>query len=196
MPSLLTTLHKAAKAVYNEYKDKIEDIILLGSFMKGKEDPEDIDVLIIFKEQVDKPVESALKKALHLNNLDLNSITLQELEGDGFIAKEGVYLEGFSLLRNAPVSSRLGFYSVAFLCYNLSSLKGSARVRFYYALQGRGVAPGFLKTLQAARYSDNIILCAYGEIEKLKSFFEQWKIPYVTTPALIPKRLKQVLLGK
>src|SRR3989338_1102180 len=48
------------------------------------------------------------------NTFDINSITINELKGDGFIAKEGLYLEGKSLISGKLLSESLGFISLAF----------------------------------------------------------------------------------
>src|SRR3989344_1739284 len=49
---------------YNKNKDKIIDIILFGSAIKGKENPRDIDLLILFKEKKDLDLSYELKKRL------------------------------------------------------------------------------------------------------------------------------------
>ena len=195
MRSVKEKLGKSAKNVFNIHKDEIEDIILFGSFMKGKEKPKDIDLLIIFKNKVNKQIESELKKDIALPEADINSTTQRELEGEGFIAKEGLYLEGFSLINSRALSQQMGFTSVAFIKYDLQNTKGSKRIRFYYALQGRNKATGFLKEVRAKRFSESVIICDYNIIERIKPFFEQWDIKYNIIPALIPKRLRPILLS-
>ena len=190
-----TRLIKAAKSVYDKYHAEIKDIILFGSVMKGKEKPRDIDILIIFNKKVDKAIESYFKAKLNLEAADINSTTLEEFKSEGFIAREGVYLEGLSLINNELMSESIGFASIAFVKYALDNIKGSRRIRFYYALQGRNKAKGFLSEVGAKRYSKNVIICEYYKIEMIKPFFEQWKIEYTITPALVPKRLKHILLN-
>lgn len=194
MNSLNTKLNKTAKKLYKQYKEEIEDIIIFGSYMKGKEQPRDIDILIIFKNKVNKQIEAQVNQQINLTGIDVNSVTLKELEDESFIAKEGIYLEGKSLITNKNISEAMGFVSIAFFKYNISKLKGSDRIRFYYALQGRGNEKGFLTQIGAKRYSENVIIFNYSIIEKVKPFFEQWGLDYQITPALIPKRLKRILL--
>lgn len=186
------------KKLFKKHEDLLEDVILFGSSMKGKYQPKDVDILIIFKKKVDKKVEIELKNTFKSENLkqdiDLNSISLKELEGDNFIAREGIYLEGFSLIKNRQVNETLGFSSVAIIKYDLKNIKGSKRIRFYYALQGRNETKGFLFTIGAKRFAKNVIICDYSVVEKLKSFFEQWNIEIKILPTLIPKRLKHLIL--
>lgn len=194
MNSIRIRLNKIGKSSFNKYKKDLEDIVLFGSFVKGKESPKDIDLLMIFKNKVDKKIELEFKKEMNIPEADINSITSSELEGEGFIAKEGIYLEGISIVDGKPLNERLGFTSVAFLKYDLSKIKGSERVKFYYALQGRKGSRGFLGSVAAKRYAESVIVCDYDELERLKAFFEHWKIELVVTPALVPKRLKHILL--
>jgi len=93
------------------------------------------------------------------------------------------------------IGEKIGFASVAFLQYDLKDIKGSLRTRFYYALQGRRGEKGVIERLGAKKFSDALILIDYETIEPLKVFFDQWKIEYRVIPALIPKRLKKVLLN-
>jgi len=154
----LTKLNSHSKKVFIKYKADIQDIILFGSYTKGKVDYNDLDILIIFKKEVIKDAEVMLKNDLNDYKIDLNSITVKELEGDNFIAKEGLYLEGFSLVKNKKISSILGFSSVGLIKYDISKIKGSNRIRFYYALSGRGKNKGILDSLKAKKLSDNIII--------------------------------------
>ena len=64
---------------YNKNKDKIIDIILFGSVLKGKENPRDIDLLILFKEKKNLDLSYELKKRLKNFNLDINSKSYNEL---------------------------------------------------------------------------------------------------------------------
>jgi len=190
----LTKLNSHSKKVFIKYKADIQDIILFGSYTKGKVDYNDLDILIIFKKEVIKDAEVMLKNDLNDYKIDLNSITVKELEGDNFIAKEGLYLEGFSLVKNKKISSILGFSSVGLIKYDISKIKGSNRIRFYYALSGRGKNKGILDSLKAKKLSDNIIIADYNIIEKIKEFLDYWKVEYTIIPMLVPKRLVNILL--
>ena len=192
----ITTLVKTAKKIQRAHPDDIFDIVLFGSAMKGKDKPGDIDILIIFTKEVNKKIERALHTELAIPTADVQSITLKELEGNGFVAKEGIYLEGLSLVHNQPLRDSLGFYSVAFIKYSLESIQGSPRVKFYYALQGRKDQKGFLQEIGATRYTDNTLLCPYSLVEPVKTFLDHWNIGYKVTPALVPKRLIPILFSK
>ncbi len=190
MLSEITKLNK----IFKKYlKGKgISDIVLFGSLMKGKNKPKDIDILIIFKERINKKTELEIKR--NLNGIyEINSITEKELFGEDFIAKEGLYLEGYSFSKKKYLRDLLGFISIGYLKYSIRNLRGAKRIRFYYALMGRGSSKGFLSEIKADRFSDNVIVCDYSEIEKLKDFFNSWRIEYTIFPSLVPKRLGHIL---
>lgn len=190
MQSLITRLNKVLKKYL--LFDEIEDILLFGSVMKGKDKPSDIDLMIIFKDKINKKLEYEIRNKL--SNIEINSIIKKELFFDSFIAREGLFLEGYSFKQKNQLSSALGFISVAFFKYDLSKIKGSNRTRFYYALMGRGKKEGILPSLDAKRFSENVIVCNYSNLEKLKDFFNNWNIEYFITPSLVPERLKKRLL--
>ena len=193
MQSQITKLNKLLSKYLKE--KEILDIIIFGSVMKGKDKPKDIDLLIVFKEKINKELELKIRRELG-TNYEINSITQKELLSSNFTAKEGLYLEGYSFSKKNTMAESLGFFSIAHLKYELKNLKGTNRVKFYYALMGRDNQDGFLTKINADRFSDNVIICDYSEIEKLKEFFDSWNINYEVYPMLMPKRLKHILLKR
>lgn len=189
--------YKTAKSLAKQ-NDSIRDIIMFGSFLKGKKKVNDIDILIIFEKSVNKSFEREFKKKIieikSDYNLDINSVTISDFRNDSFIAKEGIFLEGISLLRKKTISKEQGFFSVAFVQYSLDNVKGSKRTRLYYALNGRNDQKGFLKTIAAKRFSQNSILFPYDKIEEVKEFFKLWGVEIQIIPSMIPYRLKHILM--
>ena len=191
----LTKFSNEAKKLYSKYEDEIDDIIIYGSSMKGKDKPNDIDVLIIFSEKVNKEVEYSFRNSLKSFSeiTSVNSVTLKELRSGNFAATEGLYLEGYSLIRRKLLAEEMALLGTAIIIYDVSKIKGSDRIRFYYALNGRNGSKGFVLSVGAKRLADNVLLCKYDKIEEIKPFFEQWKIPIEILPALIPKRLEVLM---
>jgi predicted nucleotidyltransferase len=191
----LTKFSKEAKKLYLKYKEEIDDIIIYGSALKGKKNPNDIDIIVLFREKVNKEAEYSFRNALKsvTENTSVNSITINELKSGNFSATEGLYLEGYSLIRGKLLSEEMNLLGTAIIIYNVSKIKGSDRIRFYYALNGRDDSKGFASSVGAKRLADNVLLCKYNKIEEIKPFFEQWKIPIEILPALIPKRLEVLM---
>jgi predicted nucleotidyltransferase len=86
------------KEFYQKYKKQVEDIVLFGSSVKGKEKPKDIDILLIFNKKEYTELNYQLKKSLKEFNVQIISKTKKSLLSDMFKAKESYLSEGYSLI--------------------------------------------------------------------------------------------------
>lgn len=198
MISLITQLTKTSKSFIKEYKD-VKDIILFGSLIRGKEKPNDIDILIIFSKNINKDIEYKLRKLMenYSKNISIISKTEKEYIEPSFDARESVLFEGYSLTKSKFLAEDFGFASLGLFFYNTKSLTNVNKTRFYYALNGRSSNKGFIDKLNAIKLSDNLIAVPLDKIESAKEFFEYWKLDYKYIPSLIPQRLgKKSIIGK
>lgn len=190
---LKKTLEPRSKKFYSNNKKEVLDILLFGSSVKGKEKPNDLDILIIFKENKNlslayefrKLIESAVKLPT-----EIVSKSYLELFKKEFVAREAILSEGYSLINSVPFSEGLGYKSKVMFNYTLKGKTKSERMRFYYSLYGRNT-PGILQKLKAIKYTDTVILCPTEKQSEMREFFNHWKIKFKETPLLIPKRLTQ-----
>lgn len=199
MNSEITKLSKISKGFYQKHKGEIKDIILFGSLMRGKSSPNDIDILILFKNKLNKDIEYEFKKqaAKELENISLISKTEIALYEPSFDAREAILFEGYSLIYNENLSSRYGFDSVGMFIYKTKQMSNADKTMFYYALNGRRGSAGILDALKGIKISDNIIIFPLNQIEGAKEFFGQWEIEYIYAPTLLPSRLaKKNIIGK
>jgi len=194
MKSEITQLTKFSKVFYEKHKTEIKDIILFGSILKGKLNPNDIDILILFNKKIDKDLEYEFKQQTKIKNLEIISKTLLD---PSFTAREGILFEGFSLINKKSISSEYGFESKGMFIYNTKKLNNTNKTKFYYALNGRRKFKGMADSLQAIKLSDNILLVSLDKISLAKEFFNHWSIEFKYVPSLIPERLsKPHLLSK
>lgn len=184
------------KEFYKKNANKIIDIILFGSSIKGKEEPKDIDLLILFKEKKDFDLSYELKKKLKKFNLEITLKSYKELFENTFKAREAILSEGFSLIQNKFISSGFGFNNFILFKYELKNLNKSDRMRFYYSLYGRGKQFGILKKLNLIKFSETIVLCPIENEYNMVNYLDTWKIKYTKFPILIPERIKNVLKGE
>lgn len=167
--------------------------------MRGKNEPNDIDILIIFKNKIDKDVEYELKNTLlKINNkISITSTTDLNIKKSTFPAREGYLFEGLSLLKNEPISKQFGFSSFGLFITSTKIMENKDRTRYYYALNGRGTSNGFLNETNSIRFSDDLFIIPLESIEKAKEFFGFWRIKTQYIPLLIPERLGvKGILGK
>jgi len=178
---------------FKENKELLLDIILFGSTVKGKEKPNDIDILLIYKEKKDIDVDYKLKKKLKGLKTEITSITYKELFSDSFKAKEALISDGYSLVYKKKVSLGLGYMDYYLFKYDLKGLNKSQRMRFYYSLYGRNKKDkGLLKELEAIKFSETILLCPVENVEQMKEYLENWNIMFIEFPILIPSRLSSI----
>ena len=172
---------------------EIDDIILFGSVVKGKERPNDIDILVIFKNKINKEVEYKVRKTIEkeYQNVQIISKTNATVLEETFVARESLLFEGVSLLSRNKVSDRYGFDSLGLFKYTFDNWTKLQKTKFYYALNGRGGNEGLSQKLNLIKLSDGLLLSPLGNIEKLKEFLESWEIRYIYIPFLLPKRLNK-----
>jgi len=179
---------------FKENRQFILDIILFGSKVKGKEKPNDIDILILYKDKKNFDISYELKKILKNYNVDITDKSYNELFNDSFKIKENILSEGYSLINNKSLSEALNYKSFALFKYELKGFTKSNRVRFHYSLYGRNKKDnGILKDLSILKFSDTVLLCPIENTEKAKEFFEYWKIRYIEFPIMIPARIAEFI---
>jgi len=180
------------KNFYKENKKEVLDIILFGSTVRGKEKPNDIDLLILFRNKEDLDVSYKLKKNLDILSLNINIIikTYDSLFAENFIARESFLSEGYSLLKKRFVAELLGYSSFILFKYELTGFNQSQRMRFQYSLYGRNKSLGMLKELSLIKFSDSILLSPVENSERTKDYLNQWNIKFTDIPILLPSRLR------
>src|SRR3989304_6680246 len=150
-------LNTLKKLLESEKKSKeIFDIVIFGSLMKGEEKPRDIDILVIFlegtlRERLEKiqKIKFNLKKIIN-EEIDIKEILLKDLFSPNFLAREGIFLEGFSVFNNRNFSETIGFRGHSLFWYNLKEMSHAQKVKFNYILAGRGTR-GVIEQLEGER---------------------------------------------
>ncbi len=187
-----TKLVSSVKKFYKENHDKILDILLFGSVIRGKEKPADIDILIIYK-LAKEDLETSYLLSNILKKLgfavSITSKTYYSLFGSSFIAREAYLSEAYSIIMGKFISKGLGYDNIVLFRYVLKGMSKSDRMRFYYSLYGRKKEGGILKKFNAHKFSETILSVPIENSENLREFFDNWKIDYLEIPTLIPSRI-------
>lgn len=160
-------------------KDKIVDIVLFGSSVRGKTKAGDIDVCIVTR---DGRFGNLAVKAedLHLTELGLSTFP-------GNSMWSTLLHEGISLVSGRPYHEHLGFLGKALYWYDLKRLKQKDKVRFFYALKGRKGKKGFIDEIGGACLAKGVIITPVSSDDKLREFFDTWKLPYSRRRILVEK---------
>jgi len=163
-------------------KNKLFDIVIYGSNVKGKLDFNDIDIVLIFEE---KPLKERLEIAQNFKNLikrnlkiDIKTINLKELFEKDFLARQGILIEGRSLVHNQKFSERMGFEGYSLFSYNLKNLNHNDKTRFTYALIGRREEKGMLKQVESISLGKGSVKIPIGNSIIFEDFLKTWNITY------------------
>lgn len=181
-------------------EEKVLDLILFGSAVRGKEKPKDIDLLILYVPGIEDITEKnyEIKNKLKEINykFEVTGKTYDDLFSSEFFAREGILSGGFSLKQKKFISECYGYKGFTFFKYSLNKLNKSKRMQFYYALNGRGKNKGLLKKKNSYKLSNNIILAPIKNSQIMKDFLENWNIEYTEFPITIPERIVKYKIDK
>ena len=185
-----TRLQNKLKNMMNK---EVDDILLFGSTVRGKEKPEDTDILIIFKNKVVKEAEYKLRKALekYFPKVSFISKTRKTVIDSAFDARESILFEGLSLLTGKNLARQYGFTSFGMFKYDFGNWDKLQKTKFYYALNGRKGGKGISQKLGCVKLSDRILLVPLHNIELFREFLESWELEYKYIPCVLPERLSQ-----
>ncbi len=165
---------------YQTNKD-IFDIVLFGSYTKGKKNPSDIDLAIIFKSL---PLKDRLifiqemKKKLPQNiKYDFKGILLTELFDPAFFGRTGIVWEGLSLFNNRPFAQRMGFLPKALFIYDLKDKSHTEKVKINYILKGRK-REGMIQKLKGKHEAPGVVEIPFNNVLEFEDILKKQNIQF------------------
>jgi len=114
--------------------ENILDIIVYGSLTRGKEEPNDIDIIVIYKNTFPMDIASSLGEKYHII-----PIKLDDIFSLGHLLIEAL-AEGWSIVHKRPLREVLGYKAYKEITIEnivYGEKKESKRVSLYYFLYGR-----------------------------------------------------------
>lgn len=161
----------------------IWDIILFGSSLRGKRKASDLDVLVVFGNELDLEKTQQLK-GLFPEHAEVLPITVADMTSDAFRPREDILADGFSLRLGGRISHAFGYSSqVLFLCdFNFSQ---NERMRFHHALHGRK-SEGILRRVKGRRVAPKLFAIPAESSDGFREFLDSWKISYKRIRAVVP----------
>ena len=149
--------------------DDAIDIIVFGSYVKGRKFAKDIDIAIIVPES--KKIE-VLEKLPAVRNLDIEVLSPDDLERNPLLAFS-IFHEGVSL-KFGSISKSLGLKPYALYVYSLRGKSKSEKNRFASALSKKRVE----------RLAPGVMLVEVSKSSDVEEFLNYWKVPFKKRPLL------------
>ena len=184
-------LKELKKYLRNYKKDKnIFDIVVYGSAVKGRAMPNDIDIVVIFregnlKERLAK-IQSIKKNIKLEEKIDIKGILWEELFQEQFFARSGIFLEGISLFDGKPLSHKISFEGFVIFIYNLREKSHTEKVKFNYVLSGRKDL-GMVKRLEGKHLAPGIIEMPIKNSVEFEEVLKKHNINYSKKNLLIER---------
>lgn len=180
---MLKTLKKYSVLgnIARKIKDEnVVDIILFGSAVKGKIEPRDIDIAVIFRDQVDFKLINQLNRAYEKKGFNTH---ISSLVIDNFFVKphsliRTILFEGISLLTDKNLGENYGLLSWSIYNYNLTSLEKSKRVRFVYVLKGRGKEKGLVEEFKGKFLAPGCFMVPVEKDNEILDVLKKWNVKF------------------
>jgi len=159
------------------WKKELVDIFVFGSFVRGKTRPLDIDVCLVFRNEINREI---LKKAETFlgEKYHLSSLTVDNFFTNPHSLAKTILLEGKSLISGNKFADVYHLNAKLLYSYNLSKEKASKKVRFVYLLRGRGNQLGLVEKWKGEFISPSAFLIPISHDHEVQEVFEKWGIKY------------------
>ncbi|MFH0817966.1 MAG: nucleotidyltransferase domain-containing protein, partial [Candidatus Micrarchaeota archaeon] len=150
-----TVLKKSISNFWNKRKGELIDIIAFGSAVRGKESPADLDLLLLFRDEVHSETVYELRGILERGGFkaDVLGKSWNEMLSSDFLARESVLSEGVSLVSRKGLAEGFGYRSFIMFRYDMKGKTNTEVTKFYYALYGRKREGGFLKEVMGLKFT-------------------------------------------
>ena len=166
-------------------KGNVLDIFIIGSALKNKIHPNDLDIIVFFKEKNLKEVGEILfdiKERVNEKNVHIESIFADTLFEEKIILT--IFHEGFSIKKNKFISGLIKLDSFSIFSFNLANLSKIDKVRFAQALYGRK-KDGLLYVEKGIILGQGSFMVSVKKEEIFKEFMKMWKIKYSRKRAFV-----------
>ena len=159
------------------WKNEIVDILLFGSINRGKLNPNDIDICLVFRDKVDlnivKKVNTLLGESFHVSSLIIDNFFTNYHS----LAKT-IFFEGKSLITGKSLIESYSMRSQVLYSYDLSKENASKKVQIVYLLRGRNTDEGLVKVWKGEFISNSSFIVPLESDSEIIEVLDKWKVKY------------------
>lgn len=168
---------KLRERLRKKLNSDVLDIIVFGSSVKGRLFPGDTDICVIVRDDADifmvqRNFDDVREEA------QITFVKLKDLLEKHLLLKQALVHEGFSLRFGEFVHKLIGFEAFTIFTFSLTNLSQSEKIRFQYALYGRGKEDGILKKCKGEKLGRGVIAVPVLFEAEIEDFFKLWRAEY------------------
>lgn len=157
---------------------EVEDIFVFGSFVKGKDNPEDIDICLSMAESGSALAEEIAaylgKEAGLIAHFTRTRFALMLTDRELW---KSIIHEGYSIRHREFVAKLMGMDPLVLAEYSPKGTPSQKQI-FSHAMNGTGGRESFLKDIHAKRIGRGVMVVPDEFVEKARSFLDTWKADY------------------
>jgi len=158
------------KSILRKYEG-VEDIIIFGSFVKGRTFPNDVDIAFIVKNK-DLSLVQPIKKTIGNENMHIKFIRVEETYSNPLFLS--LLKEGYSIKKNDFLRNVLGIRPMKMYIYDLKHLDKSKKTLFGMAVKKN------LKKVGGEKIGSGAVLIPIGQTGYFEDFLDVWGMKYKT----------------
>ena len=155
----------------------LEDIIIFGSFVKGKAAPRDIDICLIFKESPNleciREIQSKLSDEFHVSSLSTDSFFNKKHN-----LAQTLLFEGISAKSGKKLSEIYSLDSYGLYYYDISRMEKSDKVRFVYLLKGRKNGKGIVSEFNGEFLVNGCFIVPVEKDSEMLEIMNKWNVKF------------------
>ena len=167
-----------------KWKEDIADIFMFGSSVRGKERPNDIDICLVFRNNVDlkiiRDAESLCGDGYHVSSLVVDNFFTRPHS-----LSRTMLIEGKSILSRKKFADVFGLKPMALYSYDLSAEEPTKKVKLVYILRGRKSSEGLVHDLGGSFISNSSFIMPIDKDNEIKEVLDAWKVKYKRSRILL-----------
>lgn len=172
---------KLAK-ICKERKD-IADAVAFGSAVKGKTEPGDIDVCLIFRDIIDSDFVKKLGEMFP--NTHISALTVDNFFRKPHSLAATLLFEGISILSLKPLASVYGLKAFSMYKYELKGMPNLIKVSLLHALKGRSPKKGLVADLGGEFTAPCSFIMPPEKDDEMLKVLAKWQVKYSRKRILI-----------
>jgi predicted nucleotidyltransferase len=159
--------------IKNDFKKYLKDkgifeIVLFGSFVKGKENPADIDIAMITSEKI----------KIEMEGYHISVIPLRDFFDNPPLLITTLLKEGYSLKKNKLFSENYRFSSRVLYNYELREINPSLKVKIVNLLRGTKINKGLVEHNDGEWIANQVFIVPVFNDSIIERFLINFKVKY------------------